>query len=140
MWLICFRMTLFNDNIKFLLWNLNINGLMLNNFHISLKTKRFFRYFERHSDKTVTLVELLLNINNVGNKMVDVLQKVSWVQLQNCSSYYHNRLKSPSFSRECPPMTSEHCQRVLDDVTICRHLAVESTFLYSVQPGPECTE
>ena len=31
-------------------------------------------------------------------------------------------------------MTSEHCQRI-DDVTICRHLAVEYTFLYSIHPG-----
>ena len=31
-------------------------------------------------------------------------------------------------------MTSEHCERILDDVTICRYLAVESTFLYSVHP------
>ena len=31
-------------------------------------------------------------------------------------------------------MTSEHCQRILNDVTICRHLAVESTFFYSVHP------
>ena len=30
------------------------------------------------------------------------------------------------------PMTSEHCQRILDDVMIFCHLAVESTFLYSL--------
>ena len=32
-------------------------------------------------------------------------------------------------------MTSEHCQRILDNVTICRHFAVEFTFLYYVNPG-----
>ena len=32
-------------------------------------------------------------------------------------------------------MTSEHCQLILDDVTIFRHFAVESTFLYSFHPG-----
>ena len=35
------------------------------------------------------------------------------------------------------PMTSEHCQRLLDDVTIFRNLAVESTFLYSLHPEPD---
>ena len=34
------------------------------------------------------------------------------------------------------PITSEHCQRILDYVTIFRHLAVEFTFLYSLHPGP----
>ena len=33
-------------------------------------------------------------------------------------------------------MTSEHCQWILNDVTIFRHLAVESTFLYSLQHAP----
>ena len=32
-------------------------------------------------------------------------------------------------------MTSEHCQQIPDDVTIFRHLAVESTFLYSLHHG-----
>ena len=112
----------FNDSIKFRLWNLNINDLMLINFHISLKTKRFLRSFECHSDKTVTLSECLLNINNVSNKMVHVLQKASWVWLQNCSSYYDNRLESRWFYFECPPMTSEHYQWILNCVMICRHL------------------
>ena len=36
-------------------------------------------------------------------------------------------------------MTSEHCQLMLDDVTIFRHLAVECTFLYSLHPTPNIT-
>ena len=54
---------------------MNINGLMLINLHISLITKRLFRSFDRHSDKTVTLGELLLEINNVSNKIMDVIRK-----------------------------------------------------------------
>ena len=60
-----------NDKIKFRLWNLYFNNLMFNNFHISLITKRFFRSFDRQSEKTVSLGELLLNINKFSNKMVD---------------------------------------------------------------------
>ena len=37
---------------------------MLINFRISLKPKRLFLSFYCHSDKTVTLSELLRNINN----------------------------------------------------------------------------
>ena len=44
---------------------------MLINLHISLITKRFFPSFDHHSDKTVTLIELLLDINNFSNKIVD---------------------------------------------------------------------
>ena len=65
----------FSDNIKFPLWNLNINNLMLINFHISLITKRFFPSFDRHSDKTVTLIELLQDINNFVKTIVDVIRK-----------------------------------------------------------------
>ena len=66
------RMTPFNDDIIFRLWNLNINDLMNINFLISLITKRFFRYFDRHSDKTVYLSGLLQNIRNFSNKLVFV--------------------------------------------------------------------
>ena len=65
----------FIDNIKFPLWNLNINNLILINFHISLITKRFFRTFDRHYDKTVTLSELLQDINNFSKTIVDVIRK-----------------------------------------------------------------
>ena len=44
--------------------------------------------------------------------------------------------KHVNFLVNARPMTSEHCQRILDDVTIFRHLAVESTFLYSLHPDP----
>ena len=46
-------MAQFNDNMKFRWRILNINYLMLVNLHSSLITKRFFRTFDRHSDKTV---------------------------------------------------------------------------------------
>ena len=68
-------MAQFKDNMKFRWQNLNINDLMLINSHISLTTKRFFRSFDRHSDKTATLSELLLDINNFSNKIVDVISK-----------------------------------------------------------------
>ena len=64
-----------NDNMKFQWRNLNINILMLINLQKSLITKRFFRSFDRHSDKTATLGELLLDINNFSNKIVDVIRK-----------------------------------------------------------------
>ena len=67
--LIHFSMAQFNANIKFRWINVHINDLMLINLHISLITKRFFRPFDRHSDKTVTHSELLLNINNFSNKL-----------------------------------------------------------------------
>ena len=37
--------------------------------------KRFLRSFDSHSDKTVTLGELLWNVNNFSNKIVDVIRK-----------------------------------------------------------------
>ena len=73
--LIYSSMAPFIDNIKFPLWNLNINNLMLINFHISLITKQFLRSFDRHSDKTVTLSELLRDINNFSKTIVDVIRK-----------------------------------------------------------------
>ena len=69
------------------MWNLNINNLMLINFHISLITKRFIRSFDRHSDKTVTLSELLPSINKLRNKILNFFHKVSRMWLLNCSSY-----------------------------------------------------
>ena len=68
-------MAQFNDNMKFRCRNLNIDDLMLINLHISLITKPFFQSFDRHSDKTVTLRELLLDIKNFSNKIVDVIRK-----------------------------------------------------------------
>ena len=73
--LIYISMAQFNYNIKFQWRNLNINDLILINLHNSLITKRFFRSFDRHSDKTVTHSELLLDINNFSNKIVDVIRK-----------------------------------------------------------------
>ena len=61
---IYFSMAQFNDNIQFRWRIMNINDLMLINLHISLIKKRFFLSFDSHSDKTVTLSELLLDINN----------------------------------------------------------------------------
>ena len=48
-----------------------LSYLILINFRISLKMKRLFCSFERHSDKTVTLSELLPNINKFRNKILD---------------------------------------------------------------------
>ena len=42
---------------------------MLINLHISLITKLFFRYFDRHSDKIVTYSELLLDIINFSKSV-----------------------------------------------------------------------
>ena len=100
--LIYFIMTPFIDNIKFPLWNLNINNLMLINFHISLITKRFIRSVDRHSDKTVTLCELLPNINKFRIKMLNFFQKVSRMWLLNCSSNCDTRLESYYFFQEMP--------------------------------------
>ena len=55
--------------------NVNINNLMRIKFHISLITKRFIRSFDRHGDKTVTLNELLQDINNSSKTIVDVTRK-----------------------------------------------------------------
>ena len=59
--LIYFSMAAFTDNIKFSLPNLNINNLMLINFHISLITKRFFCSFEPRSDKTANCCQTSIN-------------------------------------------------------------------------------
>ena len=120
--------------MKFRWRNLNINDLMLINLHISLITKRFFRTFDRHSDKTLTLSELLLDINNFSNKIVDVIRKSH--ELSFKIVIYDTRLNPVIFLVNARPMTSEHCQRTLDDFTICRHLAVESTFPYSIHSDP----
>ena len=48
---------------------------MLNNFHISLIMKRLYRSFDRFSDKTVTLSELLQDINNFSKTILDVIRK-----------------------------------------------------------------
>ena len=72
---IYFSTAAFIDNMKFPLSNQSINNLMLINFHMSLITKRFFRSFDRHSDKTITLSELLPNINKFRNKISDFLRK-----------------------------------------------------------------
>ena len=133
--LIYFSMAPFIDNIKFPLWNLNINNLMLINNHISLITKRFFWSFDRHRDKTVTLSELLQDINNYSETIVDVIRKsheFSFKIVRVITIVVSNPV---NFLVNARPMTSEHCQRILDDFTIFHHLAVESTFLYSLNHG-----
>ena len=72
---IYFSISAFIDNIKVPLSNLNINNLMVINFHMSLITKRFFPSFDRYSDKTVALSELLPNINKFRNKILDIFRK-----------------------------------------------------------------
>ena len=114
---------------------MNINDLMLINLHISLITKRLFRYFDRHSDKTATHSELLLDINNFSETIVRAIRKsheFSFKIVQVITIVVSNPV---NFLVNARSMTSEHCQRILVDVTIFRHLAVESTFLYSLHPG-----
>ena len=48
---------------------------MFINFHISLITKQYFRSFDSHSDKTVTISELLQDINNFSKTIVDVIRE-----------------------------------------------------------------
>ena len=40
-----------------------------------INNERFLQSFDHHSEKTITLSELLLNINNFSNKIVDVIRK-----------------------------------------------------------------
>ena len=115
----------FNDNIKFPMWNLNINDLTLINFHIPLITKRFFRFFDRHSDKTVSLSELLPNIKKFRNKILDFFQKVSRKWLLNCSSYCDTCLEPINFCNKCPPVNSSRSSFSTDR-------RIESTFLYTL--------
>ena len=70
-------MVAFIDNIKFPMSNQINNNLMIINFHILLITKRFFRSFDRHSDNTVTLSELLPKINKFRNKILIFFRKFS---------------------------------------------------------------
>ena len=117
----------FIDYIKFSLWNLNINNLMLIKFNISLITKRFLQSFDSHSDKTVTLSELLPNINKFRNKILNFFQKVSQMWLLNCSSYCDTCLEAHYFFKKCPPVNSYRSSSSTDRWT-------ESTFLYSLHP------
>ena len=66
---------------------------MLVNFHISLITPRFFRYFDRHSDITAAFSQLLLKINNFSNKIVDVFKKSHEFNFK-IASYYEKRHES----------------------------------------------
>ena len=104
---IYFSMTAFIDNMKSPLSNQNINNLMVINFHISFLTKRFFRSFHGHREKTVTLRELLPNINKFRNKILDFFRKFhdgAWIL--NCSSYFDTRLESINFLQKSPPANS----------------------------------
>ena len=129
---IYFSMAPFIDNIKFPLWNLNINNLMHINFHISLIMKRFFRSFDRHSDKTVTLSQLLPDINNFRKIIVDVIRKsheftfkIVWViaiVVSNPVNFLVNtHLWRQSIASWCT-MTSGFFP----------HLAVESILIFSI--------
>ena len=58
---IYFNMAAFVDNIKFPLSNLNINNLILINFHISLKTKRIVSLFWPEKNVWLTCRKNILN-------------------------------------------------------------------------------
>ena len=108
--LIYFSIPPFIDYIKFQLWKMNIINLMFINFHISLRTKRFLRSSDRHRDRTVTLRELLPNINkfrneilnfcsesftNVVSKLFELLWYMSWIYLtfsRNALQWIHTVL------------------------------------------------
>ena len=101
---------------------------MLINFRISLITRRFFRYFDSHSDKTVTLSKLLQDINNFSKTIVGVIRN------SHQFSFKIVRLITIVVSNPVNFLVNSLIRRqlILDDVTIFRHLAVESTFLYSL--------
>ena len=118
---IYFSMAPLIDCIKFPLWNLNINDLMLINFHITLISKRFLLSFDRHSDKTVTVSELLPNINkfcnkilnflsesftNVASKLFESLWYMPWIQLifsRNALQWIHTVLLLQRIAELSPP-------------------------------------
>ena len=100
---------------------------MLINLHISLITKRFLRSFDSHSDKTITLSELLPNINKFHNKILNFFQKVSRMWFLNCSSYCDTCLESIIFFKKCPPVNSYRSSSSTAPRT-------ESTLPYSLHP------
>ena len=104
--LINFSMAPCINYIKFLMWNLNINILVLINFHISLITKLFLRSFHRHRDKTVTLSELLPNKNKFRNKISIFFQKVSRRWLLIVRVIMIDVLNTIKFFKKCPPVNS----------------------------------
>ena len=87
---------------------------MLINLHISLITKQFFLSFDSHSDKTVNLSELLLDINNFSNKIVDVIRK----------------------SHEVVGSTTANSHEVTDFTTVsgCDQLVVDPTHAHGIGP------
>ena len=89
---IYFSKAAFIDNKKFSLSNQNINNLMLINFHISLITKRFFRSFDHHSDKTVTFSDRLPDITKFPNKIL-YFYVPGWMPLIYRLCYHHFNLK-----------------------------------------------
>ena len=118
----------FTDSIKFPLWNLNINNLMLINFHMSLITKWFFWSFDRHSNKTIALSELLPNINKLRNKILDFFRKFHECSFQIVLVIVIHVLYPIIFFKICPPVSSSRSSSSTDHRT-------EFTFLYSVHPG-----
>ena len=100
---------------------MNIINLMFINFHISLITKRFLRSFDRHRDRTVTLRELLPNINkfrnetlnffsesftNVASKLFELLWYMSWIYLtfsRNALQWIHTVLLLQQIAELSPP-------------------------------------
>ena len=57
-------------------------------------TKLFLRSFDRHSAETVTLSELMPNINKFCNKILHFFQKLSRMWLLNCLSFCDKCLES----------------------------------------------
>ena len=126
--LIYFSMAPCIDYIKFPLPHLNINNVMLINFHISLITKRFLRSFDRHSDKTATLSELLPNINKFHNKILNFFKKFHECGYLIVQVIVMHVLNPINIFQKCPPVNSYRSSSSTDFRT-------ESTFLYYLHPG-----
>ena len=89
---------------------------------------------------SVFLSELLKDINNFSKTIVHVIRKsheFSFKIIRVITIVVSNPVNFLLNDRLCL-MTLEHRQLILDDVTIFRHLAVESTFLYSLHHGCRC--
>ena len=81
---------------------------MLINLHISLIPKRFFLSFDRHSDKTVTHSELLLDINNFIKTIVHVIRKSHEFRFKIVRVITIVVSNPVNFLVNARPITSEH--------------------------------
>ena len=76
----------------------------------------------------------MLDINNFGKTIVHVIRKSHEFNFKIVRVITIVVSNPVNFLVNARPMTLEHCQRILDDVTIFHHHAVVSKFLYSLHP------